>query len=123
MKRISLFVLTILLALLLTSCSSVRQGFVQLPDGVQRSITVLVLVAVSFAFAKLIALVPFLKFLEEFREPLALAISAALIGWIQNAVPDVYGTVAILAIQLVLAILALFGVANQLKAKRVKFFK
>ena len=122
MKFKSLFVF-VLFVLLLTACSPAVQGFVELPGDAKAGITAVVLVAVSFFFVKLITLFSFLQFLEPFREPLALAISAELIGWVQNAVPDAYGAVAILAIQLLLAILAVFGFFNVLKTRGVKGFK
>jgi len=99
------------------------EGFVQLPDELKIVITSLILAAVSFVFAKLIALVPFLSFLEQFRQPVAMAVAAALIGWFQNIVPDAYAAVAILGLQLVLAVLALFKVGDVLKERGVKGFK
>jgi len=98
------------------------ESFVALPDPVKVGITAVVLWGVSFFFAKLIALVPFLKFLEEFREPLALAIAASFIGWLENALPTGLDNVAVLAIQLLLAVLAAFGVGNALKARGVRGF-
>ena len=53
--------------------------FVALPDPLKLGIAGVVLWLVSTLFANLIILVPFLVFLEQFKEPLALAISAALI--------------------------------------------
>lgn len=119
------FLPILLLAFLLVSCAPVPalQGFAPLPDTVKVGITAVVLFVVSFFLAKLLALVPFLKFLEEFREPLALAIAAALIGWIESAVPDAYAQVAVIALQLILAVLALFGIGTTLKNKGVKAFR
>ena len=99
------------------------EGFVALPEDVKAGILAVVLFAISFVFAKLIALVPFLAFLEELREPLALAIGASLIGALENALPTGYDAVAILALQLILAVLAMFGLGNVLKEKGVKGFK
>ena len=99
------------------------EGFVALPDDVKIGIAAVVLWLVSFVFSQLIALVPFLKFLEEFREPLALAIAAALIGWLENALPTGLDNIAILAIQLVLAVLAAFGVSAVFKKRGYRFFK
>jgi hypothetical protein len=120
-KLLRLLPLILFAALALTACSG--QGFVQLPDTVQAGITAVILWAVSWLFVQLITLVPWLAFLDEFKTPLAMAIAAALIGWIQNAVPDAYGAVAILAIQLVLAILALFKVGEVLQKRNVRGFK
>lgn len=99
------------------------EGFVALPEDVKIGIAAVVLWLVSFVFAKLIALVPFLKFLEEFREPLALAIAAAAIGWLENALPTGMDNVAILAVQLVLAVLAALGVSAVFKKRGYGFFK
>ena len=99
------------------------ESFVALPDDVKIGIAAVILWLVSFVFSQLIALVPFLKFLEEFREPLALAIAAALIGWLENALPTGLDNIAILAIQLVLAVLAAFGVSAVFKKRGYRFFK
>ena len=97
--------------------------FIALPEDVKAGIMAVVLAVVSFVFAKLIALVPFLKFLDEFRAPLALAIGASLIGWLENVLPTGFDQPVILALQFILAVLALFGVGTVLKAKGVKGFK
>lgn len=98
------------------------QTFVALPDPVKIALTGAVVWIVSWLFAQLIAMVPFLKFLEEFKEPLALAIAAALISWIENIVPDAYGGIAVAGIQLLLVILAFFGIGNGLKKKGFRLF-
>jgi hypothetical protein len=117
MKNRFLFLLIVLVAMLVTACAPAAQGFVALPDLIKIGITGVVVWLVSFFFAKLIAWIPILVFLEQFRHPLALAIAAALIGWVQNIVPDAFGAIAIIGIQLLLAILAFFGVGEVLKAK------
>lgn len=99
------------------------QTFVALPDPVKISITGVIVWLVSWLIAQLITLVPFLKFLEEFKEPLALAIAAALITALEAAVPDAYAGVAIAAIQLILVILALFGVGTALRKRGARAFQ
>lgn len=99
------------------------QGFVALPDSTKVAITALVVAAVGFAIAKLIALAPFLKFLEDFRQPLGLALSAALIEALQNVLPSAYPEVSILAVELILAIIAALKVFDILKTRGVRFFK
>lgn len=121
MKR--LFVLAMLICVFLVGCAPAAQGFVELPGDVKAGITAFLLVVVSWIFARLIVLVPFLKFLEQFREPLALAISVELINLIQNAVPDAFGAVAVLALQLILAVLALYMTFFKLRDMGVKGFK
>jgi hypothetical protein len=129
MKRSFVFVLLIvavMLSVFLSACSPANgavQGFVQLPDDIRVGITALVLVAVSWVFARVITLIPYLKFLDEFREPLAMAIALELINLIQNAVPDAFGVIAILALKLILAVLALYMTFGKLRAQGVKAFK
>ena len=94
-------------------------GFVSLPDTVRVGITAVVLWLVSIVLSNLILLVPFLAFLEQFKQPLSLALAAALIGLVEKAVPDAYARVAVIAIQLVLAVLAVFGIGAELAAQGV----
>ena len=90
--------------------------FVALPDTVKAGITAVVVFVVAALFTNLILLVPFLSFLLPFQMPIALALAAALIGWLERIIPDAWGSVATIAIQLVLALLALFGVGQTLTA-------
>ena len=96
------------------------QSFVELPADQQARIAALVLVVVSWAIAKLIALIPFLSFLEQFREPLALALAAELINLIQNGIPDAFGGIAVAAVQLLLELAALVIVFVKLRERGVK---
>lgn len=120
-----LSVALVLMAFSVVACSPVAgsQGFVALPDGVRAGIAAVVLWGVSWLFVQLITLVPALKPLDAYKEPAAMLISAALISLVENAVPDAYGQVAVVGIQLVLAILALFKVGNVLQARQVRGFK
>jgi hypothetical protein len=113
----------VLFALLLTACAPAVAQFVDLPDNVEGGITAVVVWAVSWLFVQLITLWKFLSFLEEFKMPLALALSAQLIALIENAVPDAFGGVAIAGIVLILTILALFGVGEVLRKRNVRGFK
>ena len=106
-----------------TTANSAAQTVVALPDDVKIGIMSVILVAVSWIFARLIALVPPLKFLDQFREPLAMAISIELINLIQAGVPDAFGAIAVLALKLVLAVLALFLTASKLREQGVKAFR
>ena len=74
------------------------ETFVSLPDPIKVSITGVIVWLVSWGITQLVTLVPFLKFLEDFKQPLALAIAAALITALESAVPDAYAGVAIAAI-------------------------
>lgn len=124
MKKMNLFVmLGVLMTLVLAACAPAVQRVVDLPDTLEADITALVLFGVSWVFVQLVTLVPFLKFLDDFKVPLSMAISAQLIGLIETSVPDAYGAVVILALQLILAVVALFLTAEKLKARGVRFFK
>ena len=89
---------------------------VALPDPVKAGITAVVVYVVSLLFANLLALLPFLAAFAEFVQPAAVIIAMALIGWIEKAVPDAFGAVAVLAVQLVLALLAVYGIGEGLAA-------
>lgn len=96
-----------------------RSKFVELPSAVKAGITAVVTWLVSMVLTNLILLVPFLQFLEQFKGPLSLALAAAVISYVERIVPDAYGRVAIAALQLVLAVLAVFGVGVELAAMGV----
>lgn len=117
-----LFVL-VLLVFLLSACAPAAAQFVELPEDVRVNIGAVVLVAVSWVLARLIALIPWLAFLDDFRVPLAAAIATQLIDLFQNAVPDAYGDVAVLAVKLVLAVLALFLTFSRLKERGFRAFQ
>lgn len=120
MKKIVTLIVLVLGVFVLAACSN--QGAVDIPGEVEANILGVVLLAVSWVLAKLIALWAPLRFLEEFRVPLAMAIGSQLIGFIETATPDAYGAVVILVIQLILAILALFLTAEKLRARGYRFF-
>ena len=93
------------------------QKFVDLPEAVELGIAAVVSFVVAVIFSNLIALVPFLAFLAQFQLPLALALSVALVKWLENALPSNYPNISIIAIQLVLAVLAAFGVGAEVVAQ------
>lgn len=92
---------------------------VALPDPVKAGITAVVVYVLSLGFANLLALLPFLAAFAQFVQPAAVIIAMALIGWIEKAVPDAFGKVAVLAVQLILALLAVYGIGAQLTAMQV----
>lgn len=108
----------------LAACSPAPvEGFVQLPDPVRYQITALVVAAVGFVVAKLVLMLPFLRFLEEFRDPIALGLAVELIALLENALPSAYPEVSLLAVQLVLAVLAALRAGELLRRRGVRFFK
>jgi hypothetical protein len=116
--------LAIVLALLLflPSADANIPGFVDLPGQVESGITSAVIWGISWLFVQLLTLIPLLKFLDEFKLPLSMAVSAQLIAWIERVVPDAFGGVAIAGIIFVLAILALFGVGEVLRQRGASGF-
>lgn len=126
MKKLFAPALVTLVVILLPSSSasnSVGLGFVELPQNVQTGITAVIVFGVSWLFTQLITLAPFLKFLDEFKLPFATAISAQVIAFIQNNVPDAFGGVAVSGIVFLLAILSLFGVGQQLIKQNAPGFR
>jgi len=96
--------------------------FVELPVDVTLQISALVAVAVGFLLAKLVALLPWLAFLEQWRDPLSKAIALELIVLLQNALPGQYPEISILAVKLVLEILVILAAFNVLKKKGYRLF-
>ena len=94
---------------------------VSLPDGIKVSIAAVVVWLATNAFVQLVLLVPFLEFLAQYVEPIALSFAAWLVLKIENAVPDEYGQLAIKAIEFLLVLIALFGVGAQLAVQGVAF--
>ena len=90
--------------------------FVSLPEPIKAAVTALVLTLASLLFANLIVLAPFLAFLAPYVTPLASAIAMALIAAFEKAVPDAYASVAIAAVQLLLALVAVFTGISTLAA-------
>lgn len=125
MKQFIAPVIIALLVILLPAAGNIGQiqGFVDLPGEVEAGITAVIVWGISWLFVQLITLIPWLMFLEQFKMPLALAVSAQLIAWIEAFVPDAFGGVAIAGIVFVLAILALFGVGEQLRKQNAPGFR
>jgi hypothetical protein len=93
--------------------------FVDLPGSVELGITAAI-VALVFAVVKFVAArIPWLGgFLAQYANEVALAVSAAFILWLENALPSAYPDIAVLALQLILAVLAAIGVIEKFLARR-----
>ena len=122
--KLSLFVVALALlgAVVALVSSAPIAEFVDLPQDVEQGIGLVLLAVVSWLFAKLISLIPWLAFLDQFRIPFAAAIALELINLIELNVPDAFGDVAILTIKLVLAILAIFIAFEQLRKRGFRLF-
>jgi hypothetical protein len=90
--------------------------FVEFPDTVKAGITAVVVWLVLFAANWLIGIVPFLSILLPFVSPIALAVAAALIVWMQKVLPGEHPEVALAAIKLILLVLAAFGIGDGVAA-------
>jgi hypothetical protein len=81
--------------------------FVELPSETQLAIVGLVIVLVDLAVTAAISYVPWLAFLEAYKEEWGLLAGAAAVTAIQNWLPTQYPEASILAVQLVLAVIAI----------------
>ena len=124
-KMLVLLVAMVLGVLILAACGPVAgaQGFVQLDPTLKAGISAVILWVISWVIVQLVTLWKPLQFLDQYKEQIAMAISAALIGWIESVTPDAYGSAVVAGIQFLLIILALFGVGRQLAARNVRGFK
>ena len=118
MKKLFIFVLSIVL---LTACSPAVNGFVQLPDAERLAITTLVVAVLGWVFAWVGTKFPWTSpFIEKYKMEISLALAAAVVGFIENALPSAYPEISILIVQLVLAVLASIGLFRVLAKAGVK---
>lgn len=127
MKKI-LFPLFVMVAgLFLAGCATAApliRPVIALPEPLKLGITGVVVWLVSWAFAWIIAKLPWIGvILAPYKQPLAMLIAAALISFIEASVPDAFGPIAVAAISLVLVILAFFGIGEVLKQRGFRFFQ
>lgn len=93
-------------------------NFVELPSETQLAIVGLAVVVVDLAVTVAISYIPWLAFLEPYKEEWGLALGAAAVTAIQNWLPTQYPEASTLAVQLVLAIIAIVMGAKKFLAKR-----
>jgi len=98
------------------------QTFVDLPEGVELGITGVIVWLVSWFVAQLVFMLPFLKFLEDFKQPFALALAAQLVALIENSIRDAFGGVAVAGVVLLLAVLSYFKIGEALTARGIRGF-
>jgi len=113
-----------LMVLLLTACAPAAQGFVQLPDATRVAITALVVAVLGLLFAKIGSLFPWsVPFITKYKEEISLALAAASVGVIENALPSAYPEPSILFVNLVLSVLAAIGLFKVFAKSGVKGFR
>lgn len=97
------------------------QSFVQLPEASQLAITTLVVALVGLLFSFIGTKLPWTSpFLAKYQQEISLAAAAAVVGFVENALPSAYPEVSILVVQLLLAVLAAIGVFKVLSKAGVK---
>lgn len=93
--------------------------FVELPAETQLAVIAAIAALVDLAITAAIAYAPWLSWLEPYKEEWGMAAGAAALAFLQNALPGgEWAEVSILAVQLVLAILAVVGFVKKFLAKR-----
>lgn len=92
--------------------------FVELPSDTQLAIVGLVVILVDLAVTAAIAYVPWLAFLEKYKEEWGLALGALAVEAVQNWLPGAYPEASILAVQLVLAVIAIVMATKKFLAAR-----
>jgi len=95
--------------------------FVELPSDTQIAIGVAIMALVNILTSLVVAYVPWLDgFIGKYKEEWAIALSGAVVAWLQNILPEAYPELSVLAVQFVagviLALLAKYGLAK-LKVK------
>ena len=99
-------------------------GFVQLPDAQRLAITALVVAVLGYVFAKVGELFPWsTPFIEKYKMEISLALAAAVVGFVENALPSAYPEISLLVVQLILAALAAFGLFKVFAKAGVQGFK
>lgn len=101
--------------------------FVELPSPLQNAIVALAVFAVGWVFAQIGTALPwFTKLFGQYADEIAMALSGALIGVIQNAlsmIPPEWEGVANAALVLIVAVLAAIGLFRSLGKAKVRSFR
>ena len=96
--------------------------FVDLPEEVEIGIVGLIafVVGALFAFgAGLPVLGGLFAFLAQYQLAIVGAVGVAFIKWLENALPGEFEVVAVLALKLILAVLAFFGIGQAVIASLI----
>lgn len=103
------------------------QGFVELPSSLQAAILAACVFVVGWVFAQIGAALPwFTKLFGQYADEIAMALSGALIGVIQNAlnlIPPEWEGVGNAAMVLIVAILSAIGLFRTLGKAQVRSFR
>lgn len=95
--------IVVLVALTLSACAPVVQGFVDLPDWQERSINGIFISVVALVFDYAIGRFPWLSFFSQYREAWALALSSLAIRALENGLPTGSDELSVSAVSLLIA--------------------
>ena len=82
--------------------------FVELPTETQLSVIGIVSTLVALGITALIAYAPWLSWLENYKTEWGMAAGVAALEWLQNALPGQYPEASIYAVQLAVALIAIY---------------
>lgn len=89
--------------------------FVALPDNEKTFI----LLGITLILGYLFSLIPVVgTFLQGYKAQIALVLAGVVINYIEQQTPDAYASIVVIAIQLVMAVLAAFGIVVGFKGLR-----
>jgi hypothetical protein len=109
--------LFLLIVLVLTSCTPVAQGFVELPDEQKIAISGIFVAVFALLFDAAIGRLSWLEFFRQYQEAWALAASTLFTAWLQNALPTGFEDLSIKFVALLIAI-ALYLLGRTWLARR-----
>ena len=121
MKFIRFMTLYCLAVVFLTGCA-VADQFVDLPDSQEAGIKVIAVALVALAFDYLIGVAPWLEFVRQYQEGLALSLSIIAISAIENALPTGSDPIAVPAVGLLIAAALYFFGRSALRERGVQGF-
>ena len=114
----------LLFALIVVGCAPLVQSFVPLPEAERLGITALVVALLGWVFTLIGSYIPWANdFLSKYKDEIAVSLSAAVVGFIENALPSAYPEISLLVVQLVIAAIASFGLFKFLGKRGVKSFR
>ena len=89
--------------------------FVALPDPIKAGIVSVVAFGVGVLFvwgAGVPVLAPIIAFLAQYQLAIVGALGVALVKLIENALPDQYPEISVLAVKIILLVLAAYGIGT-----------
>ena len=92
--------------------------FVELPGNTQLAVIGIVSTLVALGITALIAYVPWLSWLENYKAEWGMGAGVAVLEWLQNALPSEYPEPSIYAVQLVVSIIAIYLGLRKFLAQR-----